>query len=101
MRDLALFNTAVDTMLHSSDILAVNTEDVLSRSGAIFDEIPSRLSHVVANHLALKCATCISQYVGVAIPYRSTRAFAFRSTMRNASKFASVELESGCVMHSQ
>lgn len=40
LRDLALFNTAVDTMLRCSDILALRTEDVLSRSGAIFDEIP-------------------------------------------------------------
>lgn len=40
LRDLALFNTAVDTMLRCSDLLALRIEDVLSRSGEIFDEIP-------------------------------------------------------------
>jgi integrase len=39
LRDLALFSTAIDTMLHSQDLLNLAVADVQSRNGAIRSQI--------------------------------------------------------------
>ena len=35
LRDLALFTTAIDTMLHGQDLLKITVKDVLSRNGSV------------------------------------------------------------------
>jgi integrase len=42
LRDLALFNTGIDTMLRSSDILKLRVIDVCDHTGAIVEELPIR-----------------------------------------------------------
>jgi uncharacterized protein YbjT (DUF2867 family) len=42
LRDLALFNTGIDTMLRPSDILKLRVIDVCDHSGAIVEELPIR-----------------------------------------------------------
>ncbi len=39
IRDLALFSTAIDTMLHASDLLALTVKDVRQRNGAMRDTL--------------------------------------------------------------
>jgi integrase len=39
LRDLALFSTAIDTMLHASDLLALTVRDVRQRNGTMRDLI--------------------------------------------------------------
>ncbi len=38
-RDLALFNTTIDTMLRSSDLLALKVEDVTNPMGEVVEEV--------------------------------------------------------------
>ena len=42
LRDLALFNTGIDTMLRASDILKLRVIDVCDHTGAIVEEFPIR-----------------------------------------------------------
>ena len=39
MRNLALFSTAIDTMLHASDLLSLTVKDVRQRNGAMRDTL--------------------------------------------------------------
>ena len=39
MRDLALFSTAIDTMLHASDLLSLTVKDVRQRNGIMRDTL--------------------------------------------------------------
>lgn len=41
-RDLALFNTAIDTMLRSSDLLSLKVNDITDHEGRIIEEINIR-----------------------------------------------------------
>ena len=52
-RDLALFNTAVDTLLRSSNLLALKVEDVTNPMGEVVEEVilqqqKTQVDHVVA-----------------------------------------------------
>ena len=38
-RDLALFNTAIDTMLRSGDLLALKVEDMTNPMGEVVEEV--------------------------------------------------------------
>ncbi len=42
LRDLALFNTGIDTMLRASDLLSLRVIDVIDHTGEIVDEFPVR-----------------------------------------------------------
>jgi integrase len=42
LRDLALFSTAIDTMLRSVDVLRLTVEDVIDDAGHVVDEITIR-----------------------------------------------------------
>jgi integrase len=42
LRDLALFSTAIDTMLRSNDLLRLTVEDVTDDAGHVVDEITIR-----------------------------------------------------------
>ena len=51
LRDLALFNTAVDTMLRASDLLSLKVIDVIDHNDEIFEEIPIRQKKTKSPHL--------------------------------------------------
>ena len=58
VRDLALFNVGIDTMLRASDLLALTVADVTDHQGAIVSEIQLRQQKTNQGHLvALSPAT--------------------------------------------
>lgn len=66
VRDLALFNTAIDTMLRSGDLLALTVSDVTDHEGRVLEEFPIKQektgdSHVVA--LSVEGRAAIAQWL--------------------------------------
>ena len=58
VRDLALFNVAIDTMLRASDVLALTVEDVTDHQGGVVSEIHIRQQKTNQGHVvALSPAT--------------------------------------------
>ena len=51
LRDLALFNTAVDTMLRASDLLALSVQDVTDHLGQVVEEVTLRQQKTGAGHV--------------------------------------------------
>jgi integrase len=51
LRDLALFNTGIDTMLRASDLLRLRVIDVCDHTGAIVEEIPIRQKKTKEPHV--------------------------------------------------
>ena len=67
-RDLALFNTAIDTMLRSSDLLALKVEDVTTPMGEVVEEVilqqqKTKVGHVVA--LSEKTRLALGRWIEV------------------------------------
>jgi integrase len=52
VRDLALFDTAIDTMLRACDLLALRVRDVTDHTGAVVDEFTVRQRKTGNGHLA-------------------------------------------------
>lgn len=53
LRDLALFNTAIDTLLRASDLLSLKVEDVTDHHGAVVEECTVRQQKTQAAHTVL------------------------------------------------
>ena len=53
LRDLALFNTAIDTLLRASDLLTLKVEDVTDHHGTVVDECTVRQHKTNATHTVL------------------------------------------------
>src|SRR5512132_144459 len=53
LRDLALFNTAIDTLLRASDLLTLKVEDVTDHYGAVMEECSVRQHKTQATHTVL------------------------------------------------
>ncbi len=51
LRDLALFNTGIDTMLRASDLLRLRVIDICDHTGEIVDEFPIRQKKTNEPHL--------------------------------------------------
>ena len=51
LRDLALFNTAIDTMLRASDLLALKVNDVTDHDGNLVEELNIRQKKTGAGHV--------------------------------------------------
>lgn len=100
VRDLALFNVGLDTMLRASDLLALTVDDVTDHQGAIVSEIQIRQQKTNQGHLvALSPATQDSvadwllasgkhrtDYVWTSIGNRPTRSHLSRAQYANLVK---------------
>ena len=69
-RDLALFNTAIDTMLRSSDLLALKVEDVTDHTGQVVEEFALRqqktgFGHVVS--LSEKTRQALARWIAASL----------------------------------
>src|SRR4029453_14201004 len=53
LRDLAPFNTAIDTLLRASDLLTLKVEDVTDHHGTVVDECTVRQRKTQTTHTVL------------------------------------------------
>lgn len=100
IRDLALFNTALDTMLRASDLLPLRVRQVTDHRGRVVEEFPVRQrktgrSHVVA--LSRETRESLAAWIGnshkgpgaylwTSIGNRRTRSFLTREQYANLVK---------------
>jgi integrase len=69
-RDLALFNTAIDTMLQASDLLALKVEDVTDHMGAVVEDVVLQQQKTKAGNivtLSEKTRNALAHWIAVSL----------------------------------
>ena len=85
LRYLALFNTAIDTMLRSSDLLALKVEDVTDPTGEVIEEIVLQQQKTNTGNLVdLSEKTCLTVERWIAISFKLTDDYLFTGARRHS-----------------
>ncbi|MGC4098042.1 MAG: tyrosine-type recombinase/integrase [Nitrospira sp.] len=80
IRDLALFNMALDTMLRASDLLPLRVRQITDHRGRVIEEFPIRQRKTARTHVvALSRETCDSLAAWIALSRKGPGAYLWTS----------------------